>query len=953
MAPKLLLIDGHALAYRGFHATAHGREIMMTSAGEWTNAVYVFVSKLLKAWREERPEYIVVTFDIGKSFRHEQFQEYKANRSKMPDELRYQLERIDQVVQALNIPAIACEGYEADDVIGTLARQATENGVDTLIMTGDTDILQLVSERVQVLMPRGRYGDDTIYGPDELAERYQGLSAQQLIDLKALVGDTSDNIPGLRGIGQKTASSLLQEYGTVEGIYDHLDEIRHKRVQGALNGRRQDAELYKDLITIRQDAPVTLDWDDARADNFDRSKVIELFRELEFHSLVGRVPVGSGAGVGGDSEVSTARSIETQYVIVDTIEELDEMARGLEQASAIAFDTETTSTDSMNARLVGMSFAVSPGKAWYIPVGHGSPGGQTADVADPMLNDLPLFASQERTLPDLPDGPHVSVLGERQLELEDVVERLRPALENPDILKYAHNASYDVVVLAQTTGIQVRGLAFDTMVAGWVMEPASRRLGLKSMAYTRLGIEMTPISDLIGTGRAQITMDRVSVADAAPYACADADMTLRLVESLSRELREAQQWGLYTEIEMPLVPILIQMEMAGVRLDTDYLRQMGAELEEEQQRIEGEIFGLAGHSLNVNSSKQLSELLFVELGLSKRGIRKTTHGYSTAADALALLRGKHPIIEMILKYRQIAKLRSTYVTVLPTLVHSQTGRIHTSYNQTGTVTGRLSSSNPNLQNIPNRTELGRQIRRGFVPEDGWVFVAADYSQIELRVLAHVSQDATLLDAFGRDQDIHARTAAAVYDVELDQVTKQQRQIAKTVNFGLIYGQSAFGLSQQTELDYGEAERFIAAYFDTYPGVKAWLERTRKLAYAQGYVETLLGRRRYFPELHSTQRARAGQRAAAERQAINAPIQGTAADILKIAMIRLDRRLSKAGLDARMVLQVHDEIVLEVPRSEVEAAVALTREVMERAYELNIPLKVDVELGENWLEMETI
>ena len=395
------------------------------------------------------------------------------------------------------------------------------------------------------------------------------------------------------------------------------------------------------------------------------------------------------------------------------------------------------------------------------------------------------------------------------------------------------------------------------------------------------------------------------------------------------------------------------MEMAGVGLDTDYLRQMGVELGDEQQRIAKEIFGQAGHTLNINSSKQLSELLFNELGLPKRGIRKTTHGHSTAADALALLRGKHPIVDMILEYRQITKLQSTYVSVLPTLVHPQTGRIHTSYNQTGAVTGRLSSSSPNLQNIPNRTEMGRQIRRGFIPEDGWVFVAADYSQIELRVLAHVSQDANLLDAFYRDQDVHARTAAAVYDVELERVTKQQRQIAKTVNFGLIYGQSAFGLSQQTELDYDEAERFISAYFDTYPGVREWLENTRKLAYAQGYVETLLGRRRYFPELHSTQRARAGQRAAAERQAINAPIQGTAADILKIAMIRLARRLIDAGLQARMVLQVHDEIVLEVPRTEVSTVVAMTREVMESAYELSIPLKVDVERGENWLEMVAI
>jgi DNA polymerase-1 len=464
---------------------------------------------------------------------------------------------------------------------------------------------------------------------------------------------------------------------------------------------------------------------------------------------------------------------------------------------------------------------------------------------------------------------------------------------------------------------------------------------------------MTPITDLIGKGKAQITMDRVPIEDASPYACADADMTLRLVKPLTQDLHERKQWALLTEIEMPMIPILIQMETAGVGMDTGYLEQMSEQLRAEQARIEGEIYDLAGHTFMVNSTKQLSQVLFEELGLPKRGIRKTVHGYSTAADALELLKGKHPIIDLIQQQRQVSKLESTYVRALPKLVNPHTGRVHTSYNQTGTVTGRLSSSNPNLQNIPIRTELGRQIRKAFVPRPGWVFLAADYSQVELRILAHVSQDPELLDAFARDQDVHARTAAAVYGVPLAEVTKEQRGVAKTVNFGLIYGQSAFGLAGQTGLDFDEAERFIARYFERYPGVQQWLDQTRELARERGYVETLRGRRRYFPELQSTRRAFAGRRAAAQRQAINAPIQGTAADILKIAMIRLDRELTERKLAARMVLQVHDEVVLEVPKDELDEVSALTRAVMEQAYKLDVPLKVDAEVGENWFDMHGI
>jgi DNA polymerase-1 len=954
MSRKMLLIDGHAVAYRGYHATAHRGNILTTSKGEWTNAVYVFVNKLLKTWREEEPDYILVAYDVGKTFRHEQYEEYKANRARMPDELRYQMDRIRQVIGAFNIPIVTCEGYEADDVLGTLAKQAGAQDIDSIIMTGDTDLFQLVDEHIQLLIPHGRYGDDTLYGPEQLSERYNGLTPEQLIDHKALVGDNSDNIPGLRGIGDKTATALLKHYGTVEGIYEHLEEITNKRQHGALEGHQADVNLYKDLVTIRTDAPVELDLEHAQAGNFDRDKVLAIFGELEFHSLLERVPAGQG-----DSLASTLPSeeqepqVEARYVVVDTEQKLGEMIAHLEKASGIAFDTETTSTDPILADLVGLSFATAPGRAWYVPVGHGRRLRRAVEAEQAALAELPLFSAPDTsqvTDEGCAEKATPSEEGEPQLPLERVVERLKPVLENPDIPKYAHNASYDNAVLHYTMGVEVQGLAIDTMLAEWVIDPSTRALGLKAMAFNRLGVEMTPITDLIGQGKTQITMDLVPIAQAAPYACADADMTLRLVEPLTQDLHEREQWKLFTDIEMPMIPILIQMEATGVQLDVEYLDKMSETLKQEQTNIEQQIYELVGHEFNVNSTKQLSQVLYEELGLPKRGIRKTVHGYSTAADALALLEGKHPVIDLILSQRQISKLESTYVRTLPTLVNPRTGRVHTSYNQAGTVTGRLSSSNPNLQNIPIRTELGRQIRKGFVAQEGWMFLAADYSQVELRILAHVSQDPELLDAFAKDQDVHARTAAAVYNIAIEDVTKDKRNIAKTVNFGLIYGQSAYGLAQQTGLDFDEAERFIATYFERYPGVRKWLDDTRALAYAQGYVETLLGRRRYFPELQTTRRAYAGRRAAAERQAINAPIQGTAADILKIAMIRLDRELEARALESKMVLQVHDEVVLEVPKNELDEAVRLVRTVMENAYTLDAPLKVDAEIGENWLDM---
>jgi len=914
---KLVLIDGHALAFQAFYALPAD---MATSRGELTNAVFGFTSMLLNVIRDEDPDYTIVAFDTGRTFRHDEYAEYKAHRARMPQELADQMDRIRQIVEAMNIPIVEAEGFEADDVLGTLAHQAASQGLSTLIVTGDSDIFQLVNPDVRVLLAGRRSSDVRVYDKDSIRQRY-GLEPKQLVDFKALTGDSSDNIPGVRGVGKKTAAPLLQKYGTVEGVYEHLDEITTKRARNALEKGRDQAFLSKRLVTIRTDVPVTLEPDAAHFGDFDRQAMTTLFRELGFRSLLRRLPGGTPAGPEGQLSLfdQTPEEIEMaapgKHHVVDSEEALAALVEKLARASAFAFDTETTGTDPMRVELVGLGLAVAPDEGYYVPVGH-----QT---------------------------------GESQLPWEVVRERLRPILEDPVVPKYAHNAEYDVLVLAQHD-IQVQGVAFDTMLAEWVLDPASRNLGLKSLAWARLSIEMTRIKELIGSGKSQRSMAQVPVSQAGPYAAADAYVTYRLVEPLAAELRERQLWSLFNEVEMPLVPVLVAMEQAGVKLDVGYLKGMSEMLSRRLSELTEQIYQIVGRPFNVGSTQQLSDALFVTLGLPTRGVRKTKSGhYSTAADVLEKLRGKHPVVDRILEQRALSKLKSTYVEALPKLVNPATGRVHTSFRQTGTVTGRLSSSNPNLQNIPIRTEQGRQVRRAFVAKEGWLLLGADYSQVELRVLAHISQDPGLLEAFRQSEDIHSTTAAAVYGVPLADVTYDMRRVAKTANFAMIYGSSAFGLAQQTGLTQDEAAKFIEAYFARFPRVRAYIKDTKKQASEQGYVETLLRRRRYFPELALDSRARPGQRRAAERMAINAPIQGSAADIIKIAMIRLHQALLERKARSRMILQVHDELVLEVPQEEVEAVRPLVVEIMEGAFDLDVPLKVDVEIGPNWLEMESV
>ncbi len=948
---KLLLIDGHSLAFRAYHALPVG---MATRSGEPTNATFGFFSMLLNTLREQQPDYVAVAFDVGKTFRHEEFPDYKGTRERMPDDLRQQVERIREVVQALNIPIFTQEGYEADDVLGTLAKQAEAQGVETMIVTGDRDIVQCVTERTSVLTSGRKFSDTIVYNPETVQERW-GLAPRQLIDLKALLGDTSDNVPGVKGVGEKGATDLIQTYGSVEAVYDNLDQITAKRTRTALEDGRDSAFLSKHLVTIITDVPgVALDLDACRVQDYDQDQVVELFRELEFRTLVDRLPPSTRAkppieaGPGGQlalfgqeapAESPAAVQEPSPYAIIDSEAALIELVQTLHDASLIAFDTETTGVDAQQAQLVGIALAWGEGLSAYVPVGHQLP------IANSQLT---IDNSPLNTL-----APARSAgVDNSQLPLETVIGALRPALESVDREKAAHNAEYDLTMLRRY-GIDVAGPLFDTMIAQFLIDPGSRGLGLKNVAWQRLGVEMTPISELIGAGKKQTTMDFVPITVAGRYAAADTDMTWRLVPILRKELDELALTSLFRDLEMPLTPVLVDMQMAGILLDVPFLQQMSKDLRRRLLEIEQEIVRLVGYAFNINSTQQLSDVLFGTLGLPTAGLKKTQSGhYSTAAGVLEDFKGLHPVIDLILEQRQITKLVSTYVDALPAQVNPNTGRLHTSFNQAGAETGRISSNNPNLQNIPVRSELGREIRRAFVAAPGTKLLAADYTQVELRILAHISQDEAMLAAFRAGVDIHKATAATIYGVPLEQVTSEQRSIAKMVNFATSYGVSAFGLASRTSLNRTEAQAFLDAYFQTYPGIRRYVDETIRTAREQGYVETLLGRRRYFPILKNRSGS-APDRQQAERAAINHPIQGTAADIIKMAMIRLHAALREQGLKSRMLLQVHDELVLEAPDDELAEVAELVRAVMEAAYTLDAGLTVDVEVGPNWFEMEKV
>ncbi len=924
MPPTLYLIDGHALAYRMYFALTRGADSQRwrSSKGEPTAGTYGFARELLRILSQERPEYLMVAFDTGRTFRDRIYPEYKATRLKMPDDLTPQIERIRQLVDAFNIPRLEVEGYEADDVLGSLARLAAARALGVKIITGDRDLLQLVNEYTVVYLA----GDDKTYITAEDVIQKLGVRPDQIVDYKALVGDQSDNIPGVRGIGEKTALALLERFHTLDNIYAHLDQVeegwRRKLEQG-----REAAYMSRELARIRTDLPLELNLEQARAHDFEAERVKALFSELEFRSLLKplehlRGEIASAAEPHGqlalfDVAVPAVRvvqpAVSIEVHIVDTFEKLEGLAAALARAPVVAFDTETTSTDEMRAALVGLSFAIRAGEGYYVPLGHR------------LGNNLPL---------------------------EQVMASLRAPLTDARLPKVAHHAKYDYIVLARH-GLRVSPITFDTMIAEFVLDPASHNLGLKNLAAARLGEQMTPIEDLIGRGRKQISMAEVEVSVAAAYAAADAEVTLRLLPVLQDGLQRVNAQRLMDEIEVPLIPVLAEMELSGVLLDLPFFESLSTEFSQRLAEIEERVYEAVGKVFNLNSTQQLSEVLFSRLRLQPPDrTRKTTSGhYSTSADILDALRGQHPVVDWVIQHRELSKLKSTYIEALPAAVDPATGRVHTSYSQTGAVTGRLSSSNPNLQNIPIRSEEGRRIRRGFIAPAGHVLLSADYSQIELRLAAHMSKDEGMLAAFRAGQDIHAATAAAIYRLPLERVTPEMRRHAKAINFGLLYGMSPFGLTRSTDLTLAEAEDFVRTYFEQFPGIQRYLDDIRKQAAQRGYVETLLGRRRYFPALRG--RSSGAAKSREEREAINAPIQGTAADIIKMAMIRIPPALRQAGLHARMLLQVHDELVLEVPQDELENTAAVVCRVMETAYPLDAPLVVEARFGPNWGEMKSI
>ncbi|NSW51380.1 MAG: DNA polymerase I [Anaerolineae bacterium] len=933
MPETLYLIDGHALAYRMYFALMSvGGERFTTKSGEPTAGTYGFTQAVMRLLEQEKPEYLAVAFDVGKTFRDDLFPEYKGTREKMPDDLRLQIERIQQIVDAFGFPRLEVAGFEADDVLGSVARYAVSEGLGVKIITGDRDLLQLVDDRVIVNLP-GRKTSDTIDYTAHQVKEYMGVRPDQIVDYKALAGDSSDNIPGVPGVGDKTAKNLLEQFDSLDGIYAHLDDVP-ARYRAKLEEGKQSAYLSYDLARIRTDVTVSIDLEAARTNRINFDAVKKLFHELEFQSLMQRLEnlptlenpytesrtpmrpgqlslfeetprtdrIGVAAPGGGDT------------IVVQDLTALDALVQVLNASQQISLDTETTSTDPMLAELVGISLSVTPGEGYYIPVGHHGSG--------------------------------------KQLSIETVRKALQPSLTNPGIQKVGHHLKYDVLVL-ERHGFTVSPLSFDTMLAQWILTPAIRGLGLKTMAEEILGVQMTHIEDLIGSGKDQKNMADVAIEEVAPYAAADADIPLRLREVLEPQLREANAVQVFETIEMPLIPILIEMEREGILLDVGFLKQMDQELAVRQAELTENIFRAAGFEFNLNSTQQLADVLFDTLGLTPPPrTKKTSSGkYSTNAGVLEAMSGKHPVVDWVLEYRELSKLSSTYLQALPQEVNPTTGRVHSSFSQTVAVTGRLSSSNPNLQNIPTRTDLGRQVRKAFIAGPGKLLLAMDYSQIELRIVAHLAQDESMLRAFRAGQDIHAATAAAVYGVPLKDVNPDMRRHAKAINFGLIYGMSSFGLSQSTGLTVGEADTFVNAYFKQFPGVKRYLDGIRESAAMKGYVETMYGRRRYFPNLKNERNSALRNRE--EREAINAPIQGTAADIIKVAMIRLLPALGKAGLKARLLLQIHDELLLECPESEVNPTLDLLREVMENAIELPIPLTTEAKVGLNWAEMEKV
>lgn len=909
---RLVLVDGNALFHRAYHAVPH----LTNKDGEPTNAVYGFANIMIKMMNDLKPKYVVVCWDkSSKTFRKELYADYKATRKTMDNELRVQIPFVKELVGALNLPFVELDNYEADDIIGTFVEQSKD--YETIVVTGDKDELQLIDENTKIYMLRKGFSETQIYGLEEMMETY-GLTPKEFIDLKALQGDSSDNIPGVPGVGPKTAVDLIQKYGSLDGVYENLGDLKGK-LKERLEENKELAYLSYKLSTIVRDAPVTLDLKHATLNQVDRQALHELFMRLNFKSLLNKLPAemagpepnknndpslfGDGGEQGGVRERAHLKNVK--YNSVTTQTELDVLVKKLGTKTMIAVDTETTSVDVMTANLVGISLSAKAGEAYYIPVGH--------------------------------------KVG-TQLPLKDVLEAVRPLLEDPKIGKVGHNIKYDYQILKQA-GIHLGPIAFDTMVASFLLNPAARTQGLGDLAYGELGVEMIPIEELIGSkGKDQKSFDMAEIDVATQYAAEDADITWRLYEKLAPQIRKEDFEEIAQKTEWPLIPVLGDMELNGIELDVPFLEKFNKVISKDILTLQEKIWKLAGSTFNISSPNQLQDILFNRLELPTQGVKKGKTGYSTAAPELERLRGQHKIIDEISQYRELTKLKSTYVDALPLQVSETDGRVHTSFNQTIAQTGRLSSINPNLQNIPVRTPIGREIRKAFVAPQGRVLVSADYSQIELRVAAALAKDEGMIKTFKEGIDLHQQTAAELYDVKLEDVTKDQRSAAKTINFGVLYGMSAHGLTVATGMLHEESTAFIKRYFEVRPKLKQYIEDTKAFAREHEYTATLLGRKRPCPEINSKNHMIA---AAAERMAVNVPIQGTAADIYKLAMIALAPKLDD---DSKLLLQIHDELIVETSKEKAEEVAAIMKKTMEDAYDLGLPLAVDVEIGKNWGEL---
>jgi len=899
---RLFVIDGHALCYRAYFAFI--RSPLVNSRGQNTSAIFGFARMLLKLIQDQNPDYLVVAFDPPrKSFRFGLYPQYKANREKMPDELRSQIEEIKHMLSVLGIKRLEEADYEADDVLGTIAEKYASKQLEVVLVTGDKDAYQLVGRNVSIYANKKGITEFEIYDEKAVKEKL-GLSPQQVIDYMALTGDTSDNIPGVRGVGEKTAQRLISDYGSLDNIYAHLAEIKGK-LKETLKENREMAYLSRDLVTIRTKLPVEIDLEEARPPVLRDKKAYEYFMGLEMKSIAQEFMPEEGAE--GSPVKGDAVKSQRSYAIVKSKKELEDVVRQIRSAGIVSVDTETTSTNPVAAELVGISLSIKENSGWYIPIMHRS-----------------LFT-------------------EEHIDPEKALAILKPALEDASIKKIGQNIKYDLIVL-KNAGIDLGGVHFDTMLASYLLDPSERRHNLDELAEKHLGYKTIHFKDLVSSGKKAIPITEVPLADLAEYAIEDADIALRLYRILEERIRGENLDSLYFELEMPLVPILARMELCGVRIDLAHFERLSRENQELLDEVEKGIYASAGTRFNINSTRELSSVLFEKLGL--KPVKKTKTGFSTDIQVLETLRGSHEIIDRLIQYRTLSKLKSTYIDTLPMLVLPRTGRIHTSYNQTVVATGRLSSSDPNLQNIPVRDEFGRKIREGFIPEEGWMMLSADYSQIELRLAAHLSGDETMMQAFREGIDIHARTAASVFGVDIGSITGDMRRQAKIINFATIYGVSPYGLSQQADISVKDAALFIQKYFETYPKFKKLIDDTIAFAREKGYVQTLLGRRRPVPDIGSTNQF---VREGAERVAINTPIQGTAADLIKAAMIQIQREIDRNKMRARMILQVHDELVFEVPPAEKDSFEKLVRLKMENALRLDVPIVVDMAGGKNWGE----